>query len=130
MALALAVCVPERGATGFGAQQLGQTVAGRLALANMQLHESLQHQMMRDAFTGVFNRRYLEQALAHELRLAARQQRPLGLMVVYHLLKYGEAYEAESNETYHRSSTIRTFCAPRAFARSASTFSRVMSCAN
>jgi diguanylate cyclase (GGDEF)-like protein len=43
-----------------------------LALANLRLQETLRTHAVRDGLTGVFNRRYMEEALASELRRTTR----------------------------------------------------------
>ncbi len=53
-----------------------------LAMANVKLRESLQIQAVRDALTGLYNRRYLEQALERELRRAVREKTPVALIMV------------------------------------------------
>ena len=53
-----------------------------LALANFRLREMLQVQSIRDPLTGLFNRRYMEESLERELKRAARNHRPLGLLMV------------------------------------------------
>lgn len=67
-----------------GEQQLAQTVADTiaLALANLRLRETLRHQSVRDALTGLFNRRYMEETLERELRRAARNRTPVGVIVL------------------------------------------------
>lgn len=52
-----------------------------LAMANVKLRESLQVQAVRDPLTGLYNRRYLEQALERELRRAAREKMPLAVVM-------------------------------------------------
>ena len=52
-----------------------------LAMANVKLRESLQVQAVRDPLTGLYNRRYLEQALDRELRRAAREKMPLAIVM-------------------------------------------------
>ena len=52
-----------------------------LALANVKLRESLQMQAVRDPLTGLYNRRYLEQALERELRRAVREKTPVGILM-------------------------------------------------
>ncbi|HUM03600.1 MAG TPA: diguanylate cyclase [Thermoanaerobaculia bacterium] len=52
-----------------------------LALANVKLRESLQMQAIRDPLTGLYNRRYLEQALERELRRAVREKSPVGILM-------------------------------------------------
>jgi len=65
-------------------QGLAQTVAEQLslALANLRLRETLRNQSIRDALTGLFNRRYLEETLERELYRAARSQHPLGIIML------------------------------------------------
>lgn len=52
-----------------------------LAMANVKLRESLQFQAVRDALTGLFNRRYLEEALGRELRRSVREKTPVSLLM-------------------------------------------------
>ena len=58
---------------------LGRQVA--LALANIRLRETLREQSSRDALTGLFNRRFMEDSLDRELRRAAREGYGLGLLL-------------------------------------------------
>ncbi|MFI5181091.1 MAG: GGDEF domain-containing protein [Thermoanaerobaculia bacterium] len=53
-----------------------------LAMANVKLRESLQIQAVRDALTGLYNRRFLEQALERELRRSVREKTPVSLLMV------------------------------------------------
>jgi diguanylate cyclase (GGDEF)-like protein len=43
-----------------------------IALENAQLHETLRQESIRDPLTGLFNRRYMEETLHHELHRAQR----------------------------------------------------------
>ncbi|MDD5563961.1 MAG: diguanylate cyclase [Thermoanaerobaculaceae bacterium] len=65
-------------------QQLGVRVAEHLALAlaKLKLQETLQHLSVRDPLTGLYNRRYLEEALAREMRRAERHGTQLGLIMI------------------------------------------------
>ncbi|MEX0716115.1 MAG: GGDEF domain-containing protein [Planctomycetaceae bacterium] len=45
-------------------------------------HAQLREQSVRDPLTGLFNRRYLEEVLEQEARRAARQQAPLGVIML------------------------------------------------
>ena len=45
-----------------------------LALVNLRLRLALQQQSIRDSLTGLFNRRFLEETLAQEIRRAERKQ--------------------------------------------------------
>jgi len=53
-----------------------------LALANLKLRETLRTQAVRDALTGLYNRRYMEHALEREVLRAARNRRPVGLIML------------------------------------------------
>ena len=65
-------------------QQLAVAVAENiaLALANLQLRETLRQQSIRDPLTGLFNRRYLEESLDRDLHRAQRQQQSLGIIML------------------------------------------------
>ncbi len=52
-----------------------------LALANLKLKETLRQQSIRDALTGLYNRRYMEETMERELSRAAREQKPVGIMM-------------------------------------------------
>lgn len=53
-----------------------------LALANVRLRESLQHQAVRDGLTGLYNRRYLEESLAREIARCQRRDQPLAVLMI------------------------------------------------
>jgi diguanylate cyclase (GGDEF)-like protein len=53
-----------------------------LALANLRLRESLRHLSVRDALTGLFNRRYLEETLEREVHRATREGKSLGMLLL------------------------------------------------
>jgi diguanylate cyclase (GGDEF)-like protein len=65
-------------------EQLAITLAERiaLALANLELQETLRYQAIRDPLTGLFNRRYMEETLSRELRRSVRFKRPLGVIML------------------------------------------------
>ena len=65
-----------------------------LALANIRLRDVLREQSSRDALTGLFNRRYMEESLDRELRRAAREGYSLGLIMadLDHLKAFNDAY--------------------------------------
>ncbi len=52
-----------------------------LALSNLKLRETLRDQSIRDVFTGLFNRRYMEETLTRELHRAEREQVPIGVIM-------------------------------------------------
>jgi len=53
-----------------------------LALSNLRLRLTLSAQALRDSLTGLYNRRYMEQALERELLRAARNGRPVGVVML------------------------------------------------
>jgi len=53
-----------------------------MALSNLKLNETLRSQSIRDPLTNLFNRRFMEESLDLELRRAARNQRPLGVIML------------------------------------------------
>ncbi|MGK7924740.1 MAG: PAS domain S-box protein [Spirulina sp.] len=75
---------PERGVLSPGKRQFAQTVAEQLgvSLLNIKLRSNLQTDSIRDALTGLYNRRYLEEALEREVYSAARQNRAIGIILV------------------------------------------------
>jgi len=62
------------------ASRLGEGLA--VTLANMRLRETLKNQSIRDALTGIFNRRYMEESLKRELKRAGRRRYPLTVMMI------------------------------------------------
>lgn len=83
--LYLAAATPISSAGAWeGREQLAQTVAEQLglAVANLKLRETLRNQSIRDPLTGLFNRRYMEETLERELSRAARNQRPLCVVML------------------------------------------------
>src|SRR5580704_9589589 len=52
-----------------------------LSIANIRLREALRTQSVRDALTGLYNRRYLEETLEREMRRAARAEQSLGILM-------------------------------------------------
>jgi diguanylate cyclase (GGDEF)-like protein/PAS domain S-box-containing protein len=64
-------------------EQLAVTVASHIALAlsNLRLRESLRRQSIRDSLTGLYNRRFLNEALEREVRRAARGNRQLAVLM-------------------------------------------------
>ncbi len=65
-------------------RQLALWVAELLALslANFRLRETLHHQSTRDALTGLFNRRYMEETLDREIHRATREDGTLGVIMI------------------------------------------------
>ena len=66
------------------ARRVGQAAAEQmgLTLTNLRLRAAMQEQAIRDALTGLYNRRHLEEMLKHELLRAERQERPLSVLML------------------------------------------------
>ena len=76
------------------------TLAGAqisLAIANLQLRETLRNQSIRDVLTGLFNRRYMEESLMRECHRALRKKSPLAVMMVDidHFKRFNDSYGHE-----------------------------------
>ncbi|MCE1252961.1 MAG: diguanylate cyclase [Anaerolineae bacterium] len=65
-------------------KSLVMMVVDRLAfvILNLKLRHDLLNQSLRDPLTGLFTRRYFEEALQGELRRAQRHQRSVGVMLM------------------------------------------------
>jgi len=75
-----------------------------MALSNLKLHETLRSQSIRDPLTHLFNRRFMEESLELELRRAARNQRPLGVIMLDldRLKHFNDTFGHEARETLLR----------------------------
>lgn len=73
-------------------QRLADQVA--MALANLKLRQSLREQSIRDALTGLYNRRYLEETLERECARAERENTPLAVFMidVDHFKRYNDQH--------------------------------------
>jgi diguanylate cyclase (GGDEF)-like protein len=71
-----------------------------LALANLKLRETLRNQAIRDALTGLFNRRYLEETMERELSRNKRQGTALGVIMLDldHFKEYNDTYGHNSGD--------------------------------
>jgi diguanylate cyclase (GGDEF)-like protein/PAS domain S-box-containing protein len=110
--LGLLFHLPDHGDTGPGAEPIApQDTEGRqwvasvaehlaLALANLMLRETLEAQARDDALTGLFNRRYMEEALEREVRRAERSRRPMGVIMIDldHFKRYNDAFGHETGD--------------------------------
>jgi diguanylate cyclase (GGDEF)-like protein/PAS domain S-box-containing protein len=83
-------------------QQLARTVAEQvgLAIANLNLRETLQHQSIRDGLTGLFNRRYLEETLQTEIARAQRYNYPTAIVMidVDHFKSFNDQYGHDAGD--------------------------------
>ena len=68
----------------FDQIQSGRLLASLTALVlnNAQLREALREQSIRDPLTGLFNRRYMEEALKQQLSRVTRNLHPLGVIML------------------------------------------------
>lgn len=71
---------PHRESQHQLAVMVGEAI--KLALSNLRLREKLHEQAMRDALTGLFNRRYLDETLPRELHRAERAKSPLCVVML------------------------------------------------
>jgi len=82
------------------------TFAGQvgLSIANIRLREALRTQSVRDALTGLYNRRYLEEVLEREVRRAARAAQSLGILMIDldHFKKFNDTYGHEAGDAVLR----------------------------
>ncbi len=83
-------------------QRLATTFAERvgLALANLKLREQLRAQSVRDALTGLFNRRYMEESLEREIRRASRSEKPVAAIMVDldHFKQFNDTFGHEAGD--------------------------------
>ena len=77
-------------------EQFAKSFADQIAfaLANLRLQETLRTRATRDALTGLFNRRFLEETLGDELMRAARSGRQVGVVMVDvdHFKRFNDTY--------------------------------------
>jgi len=92
---------PERSGTDSGDTLTGKRRLAALAadvltllLVNLQLRKQIDDLSVRDALTGCFNRRYLEDTLARELKISQRTGRQIAviLMDIDHFGQFTEVF--------------------------------------
>ncbi len=83
-------------------QRVVKTLAEHLALAvaNLNLRETLRTQSIRDPLTGLFNRRYMEESLERELRRAIRKKLPAAVLMVDvdHFKSFNDTFGHEAGD--------------------------------
>jgi diguanylate cyclase (GGDEF)-like protein len=95
-------------APGFNETErhLVHTIAERigLALANLRLRDALRLLSVRDPLTGLFNRRYMEEASEREMRRSTRHQTPLGVVMIDidHFKRFNDTYGHEAGDALLR----------------------------
>ena len=82
------------------------TFAGQvgLSIANIKLRDALRTQSVRDALTGLYNRRYLEETLEREVRRATRAHQCLGLLMIDldHFKAFNDTYGHDAGDAVLR----------------------------
>ena len=82
------------------------TFAGQvgLSIANIRLREALRTQSVRDALTGLYNRRYLEEVLDREIRRAGRAAQSLGILMIDldHFKRFNDTYGHDAGDAVLR----------------------------
>jgi diguanylate cyclase (GGDEF)-like protein/PAS domain S-box-containing protein len=85
---------------------LKTTFAGQvgLSVANIRLREALHTQSIRDALTGLYNRRYLGEVLEREARRAQRAGHNLGVLMLDldHFKKFNDTHGHDAGDTVLR----------------------------
>lgn len=98
--LYLASTVPDR--LTESRQQLARTVSEQIgmAIANLNLRETLRNQSIRDQLTGLFNRRYLEEFLTMEISRAERSNYTVGIIMldVDHFKRFNDTMGHEAGD--------------------------------
>jgi len=83
-------------------QRLAKTLAEQvgLAIANLNLRETLQNQSIRDVLTGLFNRRYLEESLIKEVSRAQRNNYSIGIIMIDidHFKKFNDTFRHDAGD--------------------------------
>jgi diguanylate cyclase (GGDEF)-like protein len=75
-----------------------------LSIANIKLREALRTQSVRDALTGLYNRRYLEEILDREVRRASRATQALGILMIDldHFKSFNDTYGHDAGDAVLR----------------------------
>ncbi|TAD75502.1 MAG: diguanylate cyclase [Oscillatoriales cyanobacterium] len=98
----LYLCTPQANCLSGSKQQLARTVAEQVALAisNLRLRETLQQQSIRDPLTGLYNRRYLEEALEQAVCRARRDRSPIGAIMfdIDHFKQFNDTFGHDAGD--------------------------------
>jgi len=83
-------------------QDLALTLADHLSLSlsNLKLRQTLRYQSIRDALTGLFNRRYMEESLSRELPRAVRKNTTVGIIMldIDHFKRFNDTFGHEAGD--------------------------------
>jgi diguanylate cyclase (GGDEF)-like protein/PAS domain S-box-containing protein len=84
-------------------EELASAVAEHvaLALANLQLRETLRSQSIRDPLTGLYNRRYMEESLQRDILRASRNDSTIGILLldIDYFKRYNDTFGHEAGDT-------------------------------
>ena len=75
-----------------------------LSIANIKLRDALRTQSVRDALTGLYNRRYLEEVMDREVRRASRAAQSLGVLMIDldHFKRFNDTYGHDAGDAVLR----------------------------
>ncbi|GAA3918161.1 diguanylate cyclase [Litoribacillus peritrichatus] len=83
-------------------QQVAFTIGEHLglALANLNLQDKLREQAIRDPLTGLYNRRFLEESLDHEIMRAQRREQCLSVLMldVDHFKRFNDTFGHDAGD--------------------------------
>ena len=102
--LGLLYIEPEANAAGVDSslRLVAEAATEQLALgiASLRMREQLRHQSIKDLLTGLYNRRYLEEAAERELHLARRKHSELAVIMldVDHFKKFNDQHGHEAGD--------------------------------
>ena len=89
-----------------GKQQLAVTLSEQIALAlsNIRLRENLRQQTIRDALTGLYNRRFLEDSLIREMARCKRNGTVFGVLMmdVDHFKRFNDTFGHDAGDSVLR----------------------------
>ena len=81
-----------------------------MALSNLKLRDALREQSIRDPLTGLYNRRYMEEALKQHLSRVTRRLHPLGMIMIDidHFKRFNDTHGHAAGDTLLRE--VGRFC--------------------
>ena len=107
--LGLLMVIAPQGATGDVFEEISEIATAiadsmSLALANIALRDKLRSQALKDPLTGLYNRRYMEDALQRSIGLAERDNAPLSVIMIDldHFKRLNDQYGHAKGDTVLR----------------------------
>jgi len=75
-----------------------------LALGNLKLRETMRSLAIRDPLTNLYNRRFMEESLEREIRLAERKLTPIGIIMIDidHFKLFNDTYGHDAGDSVLR----------------------------